>query len=96
MVLLYILLTVYIIAVNFYAYRFIREQRDSVDAGEPAAGDGKIFLSAILGGAVTLFASLLIMKYRRSSFVLMVFLPLLAVLNIFCFYLGYRSIWLFL
>ncbi len=96
MVFLYILLTVYIVAVNFYAWRFVKAQRDSVDAGEPAAGDGKLFLAAIMGGAIALFVSLLAMKYRLSSFVLMVFLPMLAVFNIFCFYLAYRGIWLFL
>lgn len=96
MLFLYILLTVYIIAVNFYAFRFVKAQRDSVDAGEPAAGDGKLFLAAVMGGAVALFASLLVMKYRLSSFVLMVFLPLIAVFNIFCFYLAFRGIWLFL
>ena len=95
MLLPYILLTVYIVAVNFYAWRFIKTQRDSVDAGGPVAGDGKLFLAAIMGGALALFASLLAMRYRLSSFVLMVFLPLIAVFNIFCFYLAYRGIWLF-
>lgn len=96
MLFLYVLLTVYIAAVNFYGYRFIKQQRDACDAGECPAGDGKLFLTALLGGAAAIYASMFAMRYRLTSFALMVFLPLLAVFNVWCFYLGYRSIWLFL
>ncbi|MBR7186399.1 MAG: hypothetical protein IKD43_02800 [Clostridia bacterium] len=96
MLFLYILLTVYIIAVNFYGYRFVKLQRDSVDAGEPPAGDGRLFLAALFGGAIAIYASLFAMRYRLSSFILMIGLPLLAVFNLYCFFAAYRSIWLFL
>ena len=96
MIFLYVLLTVYIIAVNFYGYRYVKMQRDSVDAGDCPKGDGKLFLTAVMGGAIAVYTSLLLMRFRRTSFVLMVFLPLIAVFNIWCFYLGYRSIWLFI
>ena len=96
MTFLYVLLTVYIVAVNFYGWRFVKLQRDNVDAGEPAAGDGKLFLTAFMGGAIAVYASMFAMRYRLSSFVLMVAMPMLAVFNIWCFYMGYRSIWLFL
>ena len=96
MIFLYVLLTVYILAVNFYGYRFIKVQRDGVDAGECPAGDGKLFLTAIMGGALAIYLSMFLMRYRLTSFVLMVFLPLLAVFNLYCFFLAYRMIWLFL
>ncbi len=96
MIFLYVLLTVYIAAVNFYGFRFIKLQRDSADAGETPAGDGKLFLTAIMGGALSIYISMFAMRYRLSSFVLMVFLPLLAVFNLYCFYMAYRMIWLFL
>ncbi len=96
MLLLYVLLTVYIIAVNFYGFRFIKLQRDSVDAGETPMGDGKLFLAAVMGGSIAIFVSMFVMRYRLSSFILMVFLPLLAVFNLYCFYLAYRGIWLFI
>ncbi len=96
MTFLYILLTVYILAVNFYGYRFVRAQRDGTDAGEPPAGDGKLFLAAFFGGAIAIYASLFAMRYRLSSFILMIGLPLLSVLNLYCYFLAYRSIWLFL
>ncbi len=96
MIFLYVLLTVYIIAVNFYGYRFLKLQRDSVDAGEAPAGDGKLFLTAVMGGATSIYVSMFALRYRLTSFVLMVFLPLLAVFNLYCFFLAYRMIWLFL
>ena len=86
MIFLYVLLTVYIAAVNFYGFRFIKLQRDSADAGETPAGDGRL----------SIYISMFAMRYRLSSFVLMVFLPLLAVFNLYCFYMAYRMIWLFL
>ena len=96
MTFLYVLLTVYIIAVNFYGFRFVKQQRDARDSGECPPGDGRLFLACFLGGALAVYISLFLMRYRLSSFVLMVFLPLVAVFNVYCFYLGYRGIWLFL
>ena len=47
MTFLYIVLAVYIAAVNFYAFRFIKTQRDAYDAGaeDVAKGDGKLILT---------------------------------------------------
>ena len=36
MILLYLLLTTYILAVNFLAFRLLKAQRDGVDAGDEA------------------------------------------------------------
>ena len=60
-------------------------------AGE---GDGKLLLAAALGGAIAVYATMFVLKYRLESCVLMLALPLLAVINVYCFYLGFRGIFL--
>ena len=111
MILLYILLATYIAAVNFLAFRLIKSQRDGVEAGdrEEGEGDGKLLLAAALGvgppkrgppaarGAATaMYATMFILRYRLENCLLMIALPLLAVVNLYCFYLGFRGIALFL
>ena len=96
MVLWYVLLIVYILAVNFYGFRLVKEKRDAEESGERSVGDAKLFLAAALGGAIAVYAAMFCMRYRLTSLVLMVGMPLLAVLNLYCFYLGFRSVWLFL
>lgn len=97
MTILYILLTVYILAVNFYSFRLVKTQRDDFEAGGDAGGqDGKLVLAAILGGAAAIYAAMFAMRFRLGNLLLMILMPVLAVLNVYCFYLAYRSVWLFL
>ena len=98
MTFLYIVLAVYIAAVNFYAFRFIKTQRDAYDAGaeDVAKGDGKLILTALLGGTITLYVTMFAMRYRLGNLLLMIALPVLAVVNCYCFFLAFRSIYLFL
>ena len=97
MILLTVLLSTYILAINFYAFRLLRKQRDDTDIGELniGDGDGKLLLVSAMGGAITIFASMFAFRYRLDSMLLMLVLPLLAAVNIYCFYLGYRSIFIF-
>lgn len=96
MILLTILLSTYILAVNFYGFRLLKTQRDGFEAGKKKAGegDGKLLLAAALGGAIAVYATMFVLKYRLESCVLMLALPLLAVINVYCFYLGFRGIFL--
>lgn len=97
MTLLTILLSVYIFAINFYSFRLLKVQKDEFEAGGAAnARDGKLILSAILGGAAAIYVSMFCMRFRLENLLLMVLMPVMAVLNVYCFYWGFRSIWLFL
>lgn len=98
MTFLYIVLAVYIAAINFYAFRFIKTQRDAYDIGAENASknDGKLILTALLGGSIALYVTMFAMKYRLGNLLLMVALPVLAVVNCYCFFLAFRSIYLFL
>ena len=92
MVLLYIIFGVYIAAVNFYAVMLIRAQRDECgDSDAPKTGDGKLILTALLGGAISLYVSMFIMKYRLKNLLLMILLPVIGVLNVYFFVLAFRS-----
>lgn len=92
MILLYIIFSVYIIAINFYAIMLLRTQRDEYgDNQSPATGDGKLILTAILGGAIAIYVSMFIMKYRLKNMLLMILLPVIGVFNIYFFYIAFRS-----
>ena len=95
MTLLYVLLSVYILAVNFYAFRLVKIQRDEFEAGG-CLSDGKLILTALLGGATAIYVTMFAMHFRLGNLLLMIAMPVLAVLNVYCFYLGFRSVWLFL
>ena len=97
MIFLMILLCTYILAVNFYGFRLLRSQKNACVSGEIAEGkgDGKLLLAGALGGALAVYITMFILKYRLDSCILMLALPLLAVVNIYCFYLGLRGIFFF-
>lgn len=93
MLLVYIILIVYIVAVNFYAVMLIKSQRDEFGEDEKMkkSGDGKIILTAILGGAISIYVSMFVMRYRTKNLLLMILLPVIGVLNIYMFILAFRS-----
>lgn len=95
MTILYVLFVVYILAINFYGFRFIKTQKENVEAGEAPRGDGKILLAALLGGAIAIYIAMFAMQYRLGNLIFMIGMPLLAVLNAYLFFLGFRGIYLF-
>ena len=98
MTILYVLFAVYIFAVNFYSFRLLKTQRDDFEAGGNAykRQDGKLMLVALLGGAAAIYASMFVLQFRLSNLLLMIAMPVLAVINFYCFYLGFRGIYLFI
>ena len=97
MILLTVLLSTYILAVNYYAFRLLKKQQEDTDVGDMQAGDGdrRQLLISAMGGAIAVFVTMFVLRYRLDSMLLMIVLPLLAVVNIYCFYLGFRSIFVF-
>lgn len=109
MILFYILVVAYIIAINFYAFLLIKSARDkekereisqqsvAIESHEtpsstPAEKNtGKLCITGLLGGAITLYVCMFIFKYKRSDLLLMVLMPLLGVLNVYLWVLLFRS-----
>ena len=91
---LYVLFVVYILAINFYAFRLLKTQRDAWEDGDRLKGDWKLILSALMGGAIAAYTAMFCLKFRLSNLLLMILMPLIAVFNVYCFYLGFRGIWL--
>lgn len=93
MLLLYIIFTVYLLAVNFYAVMLLRTLRDEYgeENKKATSGDGKLILTAILGGAIAIYVSMFIMRYRLKNLLLMILMPVIGVLNVYVAVLAYRS-----
>lgn len=81
LVLVRIVLAVYIIAINVYAFMLVKSQKTANEEGKTAVGDGKLFLAAALGGALAVYVSLFIFKYRLTNLFLMVIIPVLIAVN---------------
>ena len=72
-VLIRILIAVYLIAINFYAFMLVRAQKiQRIEDGESKVKDGKLFLTGAIGGALGIFISTFILSYRKDSLLLMV------------------------
>ncbi|MBR1974527.1 MAG: hypothetical protein IKA20_01600 [Clostridia bacterium] len=113
MIIMYIMLIAYILAINFYAFLLVKSLRDKERqeelekqtiplsysvANETAPeqkktekGTGKLFITAALGGAITIYVCMFILKYRRADLLLMIAMPLLGVLNVYLWVLLFRS-----
>ncbi len=112
MLILYVLLFAYILAINFYAYLLVKGFRDKEREAELRAREqtliekpnsspaenrpveritGKLCITGLLGGAITIYVCMFLLKYRRADLLLMVLMPLLGVLNIYLWVILFRS-----
>lgn len=93
MLLLYIIFIVYILAVNFYSVLLLKSQKDEYadDESKMKSGDGKLILTAILGGAISIYISMFIMRYRLKNLLLMILMPVIGVLNVYFCIVAFRS-----
>lgn len=71
----------------------VRAQRDEFSESDNGGktGDGKLILTAILGGAIAIYVSMFLMRYRLKNILLMVLMPVIAVLNVYFAVLAFRS-----
>ena len=81
----YLLIIVYILAINFYGIIILKSQKDTKanpDQCNPnPIGDAKLFITGFLGGALCIFVFMFILKYRLKSMGMMVLMPVLIALH---------------
>lgn len=85
----YILIIVYVIAINLYGImmlRFQKKARENGDEENIGISDTKLMLTGILGGATGIFIFMFIYKYRLKSMVMMVLMPIFITLNAYVVY----------
>jgi uncharacterized membrane protein YsdA (DUF1294 family) len=56
------------------------------------SGDGKLLLAAILGGAVGIYVTMFITKYKLKNLLFMITLPVIAVFNVWFAVVAFRSV----
>ncbi len=92
MVLLYILFSVYIVAVNIYSVLLLISQRNDIATDDkPVGGDSKLILAALFGGSVAIYITMFILRYKLKNPVLMILLPIIAVFNVWLTIVAFRS-----
>ena len=93
MVLLYVIFIVYILAVNVFAIILVKSQKDEAidENGKAKSGDGKLILTAMLGGAIAIYVSMFVMRYRLKNLLLMLIMPVIAVLIVYFCIVAFRS-----
>lgn len=92
MAIFYTFICAYLLAINFYAFLLVKNLKDELsENGDYKKSDGRLFLTGLLGGAITVYVCLFIFKYRQKSLFLMILMPLLGVLNVYVTILAFRS-----
>lgn len=93
MLLLYVIFAAYIVAVNVYSVMLLISLRNEylTDESRLNAGDGKLILSALLGGAIGIYVTMFITRFKLKNMALMILLPVIAVLNVWFFVVAFRS-----
>lgn len=93
MLLLYIIFAAYIAAVNVYSVMLLLSQRNEylTDESKLHSGDGKLILSALLGGAIGIYVTMFITRFKLKNMLLMIVLPVIGVINVWFFVLAFRS-----
>ena len=84
MLILILVLAAYLFGVNFYAFLLIKSMRkEEAELAQPLGetapptsttkkGDGRLALTGILGGALTVYVCMFAMKYKLKNMFLMI------------------------
>ncbi len=92
MFILTILLIVYVLAVNFYAFLMMREIKKEKKTGASAdRTNGKLALTGALGGAITIYVCMFVFKYRLNNLFLMIVMPILSVINVWFWFIAVKN-----
>ncbi|MGN0819077.1 MAG: hypothetical protein ACI4M6_01600 [Christensenellaceae bacterium] len=92
LILIRILFITYLIAINFYSFLIVKDQKNAFESGDNCSfKDTKLYIAALLGGALTIFVTMLIFRFRLGNMFLMIFLPVVSVLNVYVAFLLFRN-----
>lgn len=96
LVLIQILVAVYFLAINVYSFLLLRAQKNAECDGDcNKVRDGSIIIAALLGGATGVYVAMFVFKYRLRSLLLMVFMPVLIVFNVYLIIVGFaHNFWI--
>jgi uncharacterized membrane protein YsdA (DUF1294 family) len=84
-----ILLTVYVLAINFYAFLFMRRIRKEKSA-DIKKHDMHLLLVALLGGGLTIYVCMFIFKTRLENLLVMIAVPVLIAVHAYVWFFGFR------
>ncbi len=84
-ILLIIVLITYLVAINFYGVLILNFQKRDTEDGDEAhnVSDIKLLLTGALGGAIGIYVTMFVLKYRLRSFFLMILLPIMIAINVY-------------
>ena len=92
LILIRVLVITYIVAINVYSFLLIFFQKKQMEENnESKIKDGKLFVSAMLGGALGVYTAMFILSYRLNNLFLMVTMPLLIVLTAYIVIVGFQG-----
>ena len=61
------------------------------DESKLNAGDGKLILSALLGGAIGIYVTMFITRFKLKNMLLMILLPVIGVINVWLCVVAFSS-----
>lgn len=92
MILLYVLFATYAVAVNVYSVMLLISLKNDYSEDEKTTqGDSKLLLSALLGGAIGIYVTMFITRFKLKDMTLMILLPVIAVFNVWLTVTAFRS-----
>jgi uncharacterized membrane protein YsdA (DUF1294 family) len=87
--LFYIVISVYVIAINVYGVLMLKFQKVAKKNGDEESiivSDSKLILTGFLGGSLGIYVFMFIFKYRLKSLVLMVLMPIFIAIDAYVVY----------